>query len=66
MKKVTNKLGLSLPIAVWCLMDNYNYDERPNSISTTTLLKPIQQIYLGKKCKDCIRENGDCEFTAEC
>lgn len=53
MKKYTNDTGMSLPIAVWALMDNYNYDSRENVISVTSLMKPIRQIVLGKKNKDC-------------
>lgn len=56
MTKYTNKTGLSLPIAVWALMDNYNYDSRDNIISASTLLKPTRQIVLGRKYKDCDKE----------
>lgn len=52
-KKYTNNTGLTLPIAIWALMDNYNHDERENVISVTTLLKPTRQIVLGRKNKDC-------------
>lgn len=52
MTRFTNNNKLSLPIAVWTLMDNYNYDERENVISATTLLKPVRQICLGMKFKD--------------
>lgn len=56
MIKYTNNKRISVPLAVWCLMDNYNTDERDNVISVTTLLKPIQQIYYGRKYKDAIKE----------
>ena len=52
MTRFTNNNKLSLPIAVWTLMDNYNYDKRENVISATTLLKPVRQICLGMKFKD--------------
>lgn len=48
----TNREKLNTVIAVWTLMDNYNYDERENVISATTLLKPVRQICLGMKFKD--------------
>ena len=56
MKKYTNNSGLSIPLAVWSLMDNYNHDTRPNLISATSLLKPIRQIVLGRRYKDNIKE----------
>lgn len=56
MTKYTNKSNISLPIAIWSLMDNYNHDSRDNVISVTTLLKPIRQIVLGRKYKDCDKE----------
>jgi hypothetical protein len=52
MKQYTNDMKLSLPIAIWALMDNYNYDERDNVISATGILKPTIQIVLGRKYKD--------------
>lgn len=52
MTKYTNNNKLSIPLAVWALMDNYNVDERENVISVTTLLKPVRQICLGMKFKD--------------
>ena len=56
MNKYTNKNKVSVPLSVWCLMDNYNHDSRDNVISVTTLLKPLQQIYLGRKYRNNIKE----------
>lgn len=56
MTKYTNNSNISLPLAIWALMDNYNYDGRDNVISVTTLLKPIRQIVLGRRYKDCMKE----------
>lgn len=64
MTKMTNRDNLALPIAVWSLMDTYEYDERPNVISVTTLLKPVRQIVLGKKYKDCMKELDASDLVA--
>jgi len=47
--KVTNNTGISLPLAVWLLHDEYDYISTPNYISVTTLMKPLKQIVLPKR-----------------
>lgn len=49
--KITNNRGISIPIAVWLVSDDYDYIDDPNYISATTLLKPIKQIILGSRFK---------------
>lgn len=49
MYKLTNDTKISLPIAVWLAHDSYDYDDRENVISVTSLLKPTRMIVLGKK-----------------
>jgi hypothetical protein len=45
--KVTNELGISLPLAVWLLTDDYDYVTGvENYYSVTTLQKPLRQILL--------------------
>jgi hypothetical protein len=56
MTKYTNNTQMTLPMAIWSLMDNYNHDSRDNVISVTTLLKPIRQIVLGRRYKDNMKE----------
>lgn len=48
--KVTNNTGVSLPLAVWLLHDDYDmvYGVE-NYISVTTLMKPLRQIILPKR-----------------
>ncbi len=46
--KYTNKNNVSLALAVFLMYDNYEYDERPNSISATGLIKPLRQLVLSK------------------
>ena len=43
----TNTTNIPLPLAVFLATDDYDY--QPNTISVTTLLKPIKQIILGKR-----------------
>lgn len=41
-----NTSDVPLALAVFLASDNYDYDDTPNTISATTLLKPIRQIIL--------------------
>lgn len=47
----TNKAGLPLSIAVWLATDDYEHQADPDTLSVTTLLKPIRQIVLAKRAK---------------
>lgn len=51
----TNTLNHPLPLAVWCISDNYDHNDDPYTISTTTLLKPIRQIILARQNLDALR-----------
>jgi len=44
--KYTNKNNVSLPLAVWLMRDDYDYDSRTNVISATSLLKPTRALVL--------------------
>lgn len=44
--KVTNQSGVSLPLAVWLLHDDYDYVDVENYISVTKLMKPLRQIII--------------------
>lgn len=46
---ITNNFGISLPLAVWLLHDDYDYQNIPNYISATSLLKSTKQIILSKR-----------------
>ena len=48
----TNKNNLPLALAVFLMYDKYEYDERPNSISATGLIKPLRQLVLSKQNPD--------------
>ena len=47
--KVTNHYNVPLITAVWLLNDNYDFDNRPKTISTTTLLKPLKKFILSRR-----------------
>lgn len=49
--KYTNNTDISLPLAVWLVSDNYDYNDDPSVISATTVLKPIKQIILASRIK---------------
>ena len=45
-QRFTNVSEVPLALAVFLASDYYDYDNTPNTISTTTLLKPLRQIIL--------------------
>ena len=45
----TNKHNVPLALAVWLVADNYDYQDIPNYISATTLLKPLRQMILSAR-----------------
>lgn len=45
-QRYTNVSEVPLSLAVFLASDYYDYDNTPNTISTTTLLKPLRQIIL--------------------
>jgi hypothetical protein len=46
--RITNNHNISLPLAVWLLADDYDYNNNPNTISATSLLRSTKQIILAK------------------
>jgi hypothetical protein len=44
--KITNNTNVSLPLAVWAVADDYDYDPDPLVISTTGIIKPMRSIIL--------------------
>lgn len=51
----TNTHGVSLALAVFLLYDSYDYDDRENAISATTLIKPMRQIVLSRQNKELMK-----------
>lgn len=44
-----NQNNIPLPLAVWLAYDGYDYQEDPNAISATSLLKPTKQLILAAR-----------------
>lgn len=49
MPQYANVSQVPLSLAVFLAADNYDYDNTPNTISATTLLKPLRQVILGAR-----------------
>lgn len=50
-KKYINNSNVPLSVAAWLANDDYDYNDDPNVISTTSLIKPIRQLVLGSRVK---------------
>lgn len=48
-ERLTNNAGIHLATAVWLAHDDYDYVDKPNYISVTTLIKPLRQIILATR-----------------
>ena len=62
--KITNEHGISLPLAVWLLHDDYDYIQEPNYISATNLLKSTRQLVLSQRVLDSDKEMDISFFIA--
>jgi hypothetical protein len=62
--KVGNQLGISLPLAVWLLHDEYDYVDKPNYISVTGLMKSLRQIILPSRIPPSEVQSDVSEFIA--
>lgn len=62
--KVTNRAGISLPIAVWLLHDDYDYNPDERYISATSIMRPIRQIVLSSRIPADQREADVQDFLA--
>lgn len=51
MQTYANTGAVSLSLAVFLATDNYKHSTDPNTISATTLMKPLRQIVLGARVK---------------
>lgn len=54
--KITNQHGISVPLAIWLLHDEYDYVNDPHYISATSLLKPLKQLILSQRISKQDRE----------
>lgn len=54
--RITNNTGISLTMAVWLLHDEYDYDDTPNYISATRLLRPLKHIVMAPRVPNEVKE----------
>lgn len=59
MNRMSNNAGIDLSAALWLAGDDYDYVDKPNYISVTTLIKPIRQIILGMRVAKIAAENPE-------
>ncbi len=64
MPTITNRSGINLPLAVWLIHDDYDYVDKQNYISVTTLMRPLKQIILAQRIPPEKREADVEEFIA--
>lgn len=51
----TNKHDVSLALAVFLMYDKYDYDDRPDSVSATGLIRPLRQLVLSQQNKELMK-----------
>ncbi len=51
----TNKHDVSLALAVFLMYDKYDYDDRPNSVSATGIIRPLRQLVLSQQNKELMK-----------
>ena len=51
----TNRHDVSLALAVFLMYDKYDYDDRPNSVSATGLIRPLRQLVLSQQNKELMK-----------
>ena len=47
--KLTNAHNVPLALGVWLVADNYDYQDRENYVSVTSLMRPIRQLVLSSR-----------------
>ncbi len=52
----TNKHKVSFALAVFLMYDKYDFDDRPNAISATGLMRPLRQIVLVQQNKQLLKK----------
>jgi hypothetical protein len=52
---ITNSTNMPLPLAVWCAVDDYDHSSDEDTISVTTLMKPLRRIVLARQYKDSLK-----------
>jgi hypothetical protein len=63
--RITNNTGISLPLAVWLVHDEYDYVEGvDNYMSVTTLMRPLKQIILPSRIPPEARTSDVADYVA--
>lgn len=62
--KITNNSDISLSLAVWLINDDYDYIDKPNYISVTSLMKPLRQIVLPRRIPKEERESDVADYIS--
>lgn len=57
--RMTNNAGVDLAVALWLAHDDYDYVDKENYISVTTLIKPIRQIILRERIDQMASESPE-------
>jgi len=60
MNQFTNRSNIPLSLAVWLCDDDYDHSDDPNTISATSLLKPMRSIVLARQNMN-LNKIGDIE-----
>jgi len=62
--KITNRANISLPIAVWLVTDDYDYNPEERYISVTSLMRPVRQTVLARRIPSEEREMDIADLLA--
>lgn len=62
--RISNDHDISLMLAVWLVSDNYDYIDKENYISATTLMKPLRQIVLPSRIPPAQRTSDVVDYIA--
>lgn len=65
MKRMTNNAGIDLAVALWLAYDDYDYVDKPNYISVTSLIKPPRQIILRERVEKIAIENPEAAIPVD-
>ena len=62
--KITNNQDIDPVLAVWLLHDEYDYDNTPNYISATRLLRPLKHIVMAPRVPNEVKEMDVADLIA--
>lgn len=62
--RITNNQDIDPVLAVWLLHDEYDYDDTPNYISATRLLRPLKHIVMAPRVPNELKEMDVADLIA--